>query len=191
MALTTIGQGDEATSSVLNNNFQYLQSQIEQVAASIPANNSSFSSQVSTLGSSISTLQTAVNTINSTLATLQTSVNSLNSGRGFVQVTKELAVGQNSLSEYLPKDSNQYLVWLYGHVSQPYNSKKSAGYQESVQTDLMTAKRYYLWEPYHASRAITARALIVVPVGASRVLTITRNYDADTNQRWVVGYARL
>lgn len=60
MAITEIGRGDEVTSTVLNNNFEDLDTRISNMAESVATMSSTISTVNSTLNSSIETLNSSV-----------------------------------------------------------------------------------------------------------------------------------
>ena len=63
MALTTIEYGTLASSSVMNNNFEYLDNRITSVSNTVSSNNSSILSNIASVNSSISSLSDKVRPI--------------------------------------------------------------------------------------------------------------------------------
>ena len=111
MALTEIEYGSLASSSTLNNNFNYLDNRITSVSESISTNNASIYSSIASTNSTISSLQESMSaSIESNINTIDTKFSNLMTGNGLYVTT--YVNGTSWCREYFSDSEKTTRVWL-------------------------------------------------------------------------------
>lgn len=163
--LINFNPGEPLKASETNSNNQYLLDRISENTQSLQTY---LETQIGILQSNISsvqkTLQSNIDNVNNSLSE---QINTLANAQ-FIQKELNIGIGTSNLKSYLPDDGKQYLVWV--------NAYQDGGYaQLTATTDILTIPRVLYHTDNDAGRNSIAAALMPLPVGANRTITMSGN----------------